>query len=108
MFSDYYYYYDSDLPFVVNSDFDAVPQAFPGAPSLGRRGEAGRVPEVDDGAAKESAPLQKVSKVRTEFPEAWIWTDLVSRYTLYNARKLPKPSRGFSGVPNMHYIQHCK
>ena len=93
---------------MVNSDFDAVPQAFPGAPSLGRRGEAGRVPEVDDGAAKESAPLQEVSKVRTEFPEAWIWTDLVSRYTLYNARKLPKPSRGFSGVPNMHYIQHSK
>ena len=93
---------------MVNADFDVVPQAFPGAPSGGRRGEAGRVPEQDDGVAKESAPLQKVSEVRTEFPEAWIWTDLVSRYKLDNAQKLPKPSRGFSGVPNMHYLQHCK
>ena len=87
MFSDYYYYYDSDLPFVVNADFDAVPQAFPGAPSGGRRGEAGRVPDQDDGVVQESAPLKKVSQVRTEFPEAWIWTDFVfSVHTLQRAK----------------------
>ena len=68
--------------------FLEAPQAFPGAPAGGARGEADREAEDDGGGAKESALVQKVSKVRTEFPESWIWTEVVSRYTFCNAQKL--------------------
>ena len=39
------------------------------------RGEQGR---------RGPAALKKVSRVRNEFPEAWIWTDTDSRYILYD------------------------
>ena len=85
MFSANYYYYDD---YEIVPTFLEAPQAFAGAAGGGARGESDREVEEDGGVAKESAPLEKVSRIRTEFPESWIWTEVVSRYTFYNARKL--------------------
>ena len=51
----------------------------PQGPS-GQRGQPGTAAQDE----KASAPMKKVSRVRTEFPEAWIWTDVNSRYPLQN------------------------
>ena len=52
----------------------------------GEPGESGRPgPTVqNDEGPRKTVPLQKVSRVRHEFPEAWIWTDIDSRYLLHN------------------------
>ena len=42
------------------------------------------------------ASLKKISRVRTEFPEAWIWTEIDSRYPLQNIL-----NRGFSHSLNV-------
>ena len=51
--------------------------------SRGQPGPSG--PEVQDEQGKrEPTPLKKVTRVRNEFPEAWIWTDIDSRYFLWD------------------------
>ena len=56
----------------------------------GQRGEAGpQGPAVQ--SKQKPAPMKKVSRVRTEFPEAWIWTDIDSRYILHNILNVDFP-----------------
>ena len=70
-------------------------QGAPGpAGNRGRAGPQGPVVQYDPGR-RGPAALKKVSRVRNEFPEAWIWADTDSRYTLcdilylYRYRPLP-------------------
>ena len=75
---------------------DSAPQGLPGQRGQpgpqGQRGQPG--PQGQRGQPGPQGPaiqgkerpasLKKVSRVRTEFPEAWIWTDVDSRYPLHN------------------------
>ena len=64
---------------------EAGPQGPPG-----RSGEVGpQGPAVP--SKQRPAPMKKVSRVRTEFPEAWIWTDIDSRYILHNILNVDFP-----------------
>ena len=89
-FDDRYYYYDRA------ERGEPGTQGLVGRGSPGERGEAGlrgppgnrgelgpSGPDVQDERSKQGpAHLKKVSRVRNEFPEAWIWTDSDSRYIL--------------------------
>ena len=75
----------------------------PGTPGLqGERGQPGPqgpqgFPAQDDSPRPAGpTPLKKVSRVRNEFPEAWIWTDVDSRYLLHNILNI-----GFSHLLNV-------
>ena len=66
-----------------------------GAPGpAGNRGRAGpQGPVVQDEQGRRGpAALKKVSRVRNEFPEAWIWTDIDSRYTLCDVSHRNRPA----------------
>ena len=86
--SAYHYYY----PGIPGRDGAPGPRGASGQPGL--RGEPGPqgpqgFPVQDDSprpavqnnqGVRGPDPLKKVSRVRNEFPEAWIWTDTDSRY----------------------------
>ena len=57
-------------------------RGLPGSVSIrAQSGPQGPVVQDEQGRRRHAA-LKKVSRVRNEFPEAWIWTDTDSRYTL--------------------------
>ncbi len=49
----------------------------------GGRAEQGVAPDADMAASPPSShTLQEATRVRQEFPEAWIWADVFSKYIL--------------------------
>ena len=63
----------------------AAGQAGPAAPAApaGRRGEAGLSAERGQAGAtdaKSSNELKPVSTIRKDFPETWIWDELIAGY----------------------------
>ena len=81
-----YYYYDSDLEAErVPVGAAGVDEALRGmaGPPMAMPGNAVEQGEsAEDAKNGGGATLQKVERIRSEFPEAWIWTEIQSRYNL--------------------------
>ena len=78
---------------------DTAPQGLSGQRGQpgpqGQRGQPGPQGPAVYGKQRP-ASVKKVSRVRTEFPEAWIWTEIDSRYPLQNILNM-----GFSHALNV-------
>ena len=69
--------YDSDLV------FESAEIQPPGSPGLGQDLKQDEEMTVDVTGSSGGRLLQKIARIRSAFPEAWIWTELRARYLLY-------------------------
>ena len=76
-----------------------------GAPGAPQAPSATVMPDMPSDEAEDSNVLQEPERVRTEFPETWLWQDAFIGYFMFTLAQLQQTITGFRSQLKTHLFR---